>query len=239
MRMSLKGTKEFLTSLQWLKPYLQILSAQQFSQLLKLALSALHRFLLCKGGSVSEIFTERVLNELILVLINCKFEEIDLHDTYNTSIMILRVLEAIFLHKAALKLRQDTILALLDYLEDESQLEGLKELSKVGISQVVQKLFSASEMYQTEVQSKVLAEVFKHVCHTIEHLCMSREALKSSSDYKLKLFSVDSLNYNLSLMFRILKLAGPFLNSEHGLVSCICGKLCPVLHQVCTFFKFL
>ena len=233
MHMSLKGNKEYVVSAQWLKPYLQILTARQLSQLIKLSLSALRRFLITKGDLAAEVFNERVLNELILVLINCKFDEVDFHETYSISVLILRALEAIFLHKTATKLRQDTVLALFDYLEDESQLEGLHELSKSIIAGIVKSLFSDPSMHvSSSQQNKVLVEVFKHICNTAEHLCLSREALKSSTDYKLKLQSVDSLSTNLGLAYRILKFSGPYLTEENLLVGSITSKLCPILHQV-------
>jgi len=234
MRMSLKGNQEYIISGQWLKPYLQILSARQLSQLIKTALGSIRRFLLAGGELTQKVFTERILNELILVLINCKFDEIDLHDTYNTSILILKTLEAVFAQKSATQLRQDTLLALLDYLEDDSQLEGVHELVKIIISTIIKALFSASDMYlpENESQNRVLLEIFRHLCNTVEHLCASRETLKNSADFKLKLRSVDTLNFNLSLIYRVLKYANGYLNEESPIISVICKKLCPVLHQV-------
>ena len=92
IKMTLKNNKDYVVKMQWMKPFLQIISAPQFSQIIKLGLSSLHRFVSIHKSPLSSIaYTERVLNELILVLINCKFEEVDMHDTYNVSILILRV----------------------------------------------------------------------------------------------------------------------------------------------------
>lgn len=224
VKQTMRGNKDYVSQVQWLKPYLQLISAREFSQVIKPALAALHRFLSIPADSA---YSERVLNELILVLINCKFAEIDIHDTYNTSILILKVLEAVFIHPAVVRLRADTVIALLDYLEDESQLEGLREISKILVSAVVRAMFQ-----QNAAPTEVQTAIFQHVCHSTDQLCGNREALKSSSDYTLKLKSVDALSFNLSLLLRVVKLIGPHLDEESALLASVRNRLCPLLHQV-------
>jgi len=226
--MNLKLSKEYVISAKWLKPYIQILTARPLSRFIKLSLSALQKFLLTRTPLAQEVFSDRVLNELLLVLINCKFDEIDLDHTYNTSILILRTLTAIFCYKSASRLRKDTIIALMNYLEDETQLEGVRELVKTSIQTIIKYIF---EETIEEVKGVQLA-LFTHICTTTESLCLNRKLLKTSSDYKFRLHSIDALNSNLSLIYLMLNVISSRLNETNPIVSIISTKLCPLLHQV-------
>lgn len=91
--MSLEENKELLKQMQWLKPFLQIVSTRKNNQhLIKLCFASIQRFASLHESNLAQIaFTERVINGIVLVLINCKFDEIDLQDTCNISVLILKV----------------------------------------------------------------------------------------------------------------------------------------------------
>eukprot|EP00826_Nyctotherus_ovalis_P002674 TRINITY_DN1053_c0_g2_i2.p1 TRINITY_DN1053_c0_g2~~TRINITY_DN1053_c0_g2_i2.p1 ORF type:complete len:236 (+),score=51.67 TRINITY_DN1053_c0_g2_i2:294-1001(+) len=228
MNLALSAPKDYIISAKWLKPYIQILTARPLCRFIKASLSALQRFLLAKSSLAQEAFTERVLNELLLVLINCKFDEVDLHDTYKTSVLILTTLTTILGHKAASKLRQDTVIALMNYLEDESQLEGVSELVKTSMRSIIKCIFEGE---MEEGVEEVQLALFSQVCSATECLCLTRESLKSSSDYKLRMQSIGSLNSNLSLIYLMINFASSCLSETTPLLASISAKLCPLLHQ--------
>lgn len=227
MTLSLKGSREFVLSARWLKPHLLILSTRSQSRFIKLALNSLRTFLLAQSPLFDQVFTENILNEVLLGLINCKFDEIDLLDTYNTSLSILVTLSAIFRHKTASKIRQDTILALMNYLEDESQLEGMSELVKSSTRSITSCIFGEQEDV-TDVQ----LAIFTYICNKTLSLSASRNKVKNSVDYKFKMQTVDRLNSNLSLLYLALNRIKFQLNESGPLICLTQTKLCPLLHQV-------
>lgn len=124
------------------------------------------------------------------------------------------------------------MLALIDYLEDPTQPEGLIELIKNVVNIIIRKVFGDPTKYGNEAEDAMLGMLFQHMCNLAEQLCNSRETLRNSSDFHLKVQSLDSLAFHLHIVFVIMKLSGPFISEKSPLFAILSNQFCPLLHKV-------